>query len=409
MFGLVLEGGGAKGSYHVGAYKALLEEGIPVSAVVGTSIGALNGAMIVQGDFEVCQKLWEDISYSKVMGESDEEIERLARTRLGREELILLAQKLKSVITDKGFDISPFKRMLDLYVDEDRIRASSMDFGLVAFNLSDLKPIQLFKDQIPQGEMKNHLLASSYLPIFRMERLNGKLYMDGGVYDNLPFRMLLDKGYKDLVIVRTHINAKTRELLPEGINAIVVEPSEDIGRSFTYDKSIVKHNIKLGYYDAMRQLKGLKGKSFYFWPRGEKYYFDFFSRMSEEKIDELSDLLGVQENPSLRILFEELLPRIGKALDLRQENSYEDLAILLLERLMLLSGRNRFEIYDFEDAASMVSLYSKGSRLRDSGRLLKLKERLEFLSPFNREELLIEISRIVFNKADVWRGDSGYK
>ncbi|HMM69555.1 MAG TPA: patatin-like phospholipase family protein, partial [Gudongella oleilytica] len=53
MYGLVLEGGGAKGSYHVGVYKALLEEGIPIGGVAGTSIGALNGAMIVQGDFEI--------------------------------------------------------------------------------------------------------------------------------------------------------------------------------------------------------------------------------------------------------------------------------------------------------------------------------------------------------------------
>ncbi len=43
MIGLVLEGGGAKGSYHVGAYKAILDEGIEIQGVTGTSAGALNG------------------------------------------------------------------------------------------------------------------------------------------------------------------------------------------------------------------------------------------------------------------------------------------------------------------------------------------------------------------------------
>ena len=50
MIGLVLEGGGAKGSYQIGVCKALAELGLEVGGVAGTSIGALNGAMIVQGE-----------------------------------------------------------------------------------------------------------------------------------------------------------------------------------------------------------------------------------------------------------------------------------------------------------------------------------------------------------------------
>ena len=48
MIGLVLEGGGARGSYHIGAYRAIMEEGIEINGITGTSIGALNGAMIVR-------------------------------------------------------------------------------------------------------------------------------------------------------------------------------------------------------------------------------------------------------------------------------------------------------------------------------------------------------------------------
>ena len=44
MIGLVLEGGGAKGAYHIGAYRALSELGIQIDGVVGTSIGAINAA-----------------------------------------------------------------------------------------------------------------------------------------------------------------------------------------------------------------------------------------------------------------------------------------------------------------------------------------------------------------------------
>ncbi len=52
MYGLVLEGGGAKGAYHIGAYRALMEEGIEIQGIAGTSVGALNGAILAQGDYE---------------------------------------------------------------------------------------------------------------------------------------------------------------------------------------------------------------------------------------------------------------------------------------------------------------------------------------------------------------------
>ena len=50
--GLVLEGGGTKGAYQIGAYKAFKDVGIQVTGIAGTSLGALNGALIVQGDFD---------------------------------------------------------------------------------------------------------------------------------------------------------------------------------------------------------------------------------------------------------------------------------------------------------------------------------------------------------------------
>ena len=52
MIGLALEGGGARGAFHMGVVKAFLEEGYEIGGITGTSIGALNGAIIVQGSFE---------------------------------------------------------------------------------------------------------------------------------------------------------------------------------------------------------------------------------------------------------------------------------------------------------------------------------------------------------------------
>ena len=66
-YGLVLEGGGAKGAYQIGAWKALREAGVKLKGIAGTSVGALNGALICMGDYENARKVWENITYSRIM------------------------------------------------------------------------------------------------------------------------------------------------------------------------------------------------------------------------------------------------------------------------------------------------------------------------------------------------------
>lgn len=56
-YGLVLEGGGAKGAYQIGAWKALREAGVKIRGVAGTSVGALNGALICMGDMDRAEGL----------------------------------------------------------------------------------------------------------------------------------------------------------------------------------------------------------------------------------------------------------------------------------------------------------------------------------------------------------------
>ena len=71
-YALALEGGGAKGAYQIGAWKALREAGVKIDAVAGTSVGALNGSLIVMGDLEKAENIWENIRYSQVMDVDDD-------------------------------------------------------------------------------------------------------------------------------------------------------------------------------------------------------------------------------------------------------------------------------------------------------------------------------------------------
>ncbi len=73
MYGLVLQGGGTKGSYHIGVWKALRQLGIEIGAVTGTSIGALNGAFIAQNMFDEALGVWENIKVNDVI-DTDEDV-----------------------------------------------------------------------------------------------------------------------------------------------------------------------------------------------------------------------------------------------------------------------------------------------------------------------------------------------
>ena len=62
MRAIVLSGGGAKGSYQVGVWKALKRLHLSYSIVTGTSVGALNGALMVQKDYRIAKKLWKTLN-----------------------------------------------------------------------------------------------------------------------------------------------------------------------------------------------------------------------------------------------------------------------------------------------------------------------------------------------------------
>jgi NTE family protein len=66
-YALALAGGGTRGAYQVGAWRAIRELGLTVQAVAGTSIGAINGALIVQGDYDLFERLYEEIRPEQII------------------------------------------------------------------------------------------------------------------------------------------------------------------------------------------------------------------------------------------------------------------------------------------------------------------------------------------------------
>lgn len=339
-YALALEGGGAKGAYQIGAWRALKEAGITVNAVSGTSVGALNGALIAMGDLKKAEEIWKNIRYSQVMNVDDEVMRSLMEGDLRKLNLHDAAEVFADALKNRGFDVTPLFTWMQEQVDEALIRASETELYIVTFSLSDKRVLELRASDLPEGKICEMLLASAYLPVFRNERLSGKRYTDGGIADALPLHALIDNGYQDIIAVRLYGYGLQRPVrIPSGTRVHMILPSIDLGNLLDFRPEQSQRYLTAGYFDTQRLLYGLKGKH---------WYID--AVLSEDVA--LGVILhhlqafyrAAGKTPSLRCIHEQLLPALARRLDARK-GDYRDLLIALLESAAGEAALDRWQIY----------------------------------------------------------------
>ena len=166
-YAIALEGGGARGAYQVGAWRALEEAGIRYNAVSGTSVGALNGALMAMRDLPQAESLWKDIRFSQVMNVDDETMERIMnRDFENLDQLRTAFRTIREIIHAGGLDTEPLRNLVAEHVDEEKVRNSGVEFFLSTFSLTDRKELDVDAKELAPGELQNMLLASAYFPAF---------------------------------------------------------------------------------------------------------------------------------------------------------------------------------------------------------------------------------------------------
>lgn len=268
-YGLVLGGGGAKGSYEIGVWKALRELEIPIIAVAGTSVGALNGAIIVQDDYNKAFDLWTNISVETVI-KLNEKISKLDR----KDRVDEIAKIIRAAIHSGGLDITPLKQLLEANIDEEKIRKSKVEFGFVTFSMTDFKPVIIFKENVPKGKMVDYLLASAALPVFQPLEIDGVRFLDGAFYDNLPISLMIEKSVYDVISVDVSGVGLVKKVRDKNLNIKQIKNSESLGHTLEFSVELVKRNIEVGYYDTMKAFNRYKGKNYYFADMRSNIKFD---------------------------------------------------------------------------------------------------------------------------------------
>ena len=345
-YGLVFDGGGARGAYQIGAWKALREAGVKVCAVAGTSVGALNGAMVCMGDLELAENIWKEIRFSQVMDVDDEWMQRLFDGEINFAEFI---SEMKKTLKEGGVDITPLKNLIHDIVDEKKIRESGMEFCLLTFSLTDLKELDLSIRDIPEGQLEDFLLASAYLLGFKNEKLHGKKYIDGGVINNVPLGSLIDRGYHNIIEVRIYGPGREPKIkLPEDAIIHEVAPRVRLGSIIEFEKQRSRQNLKIGYYDTLRMLYGLQGKIYYIeQSENECYYKEKLHHMTEAKKREIAFILKLPFGWGDQELYMGMLEASAKLLRIPKYAVYTVEELLELVKKAYMQEREKQEFPEF--------------------------------------------------------------
>lgn len=204
---LVFQGGGALGAYQAGVYQALHEAGVEPDWVVGTSIGAINAALIAGSPREErmarLDAFWDRVSTSKFMGLPVPDWLGLPARNMGtithglpaffRPRPLAFTNPFLPLGADAAayYSVEPLRELLTELIDFDQINSGPMRLSVGAAKVQSAEMV--YFDSREEAIGADHVLASGALPpAFPAVRIDGELYWDGGILSNTPVEIVFD-------------------------------------------------------------------------------------------------------------------------------------------------------------------------------------------------------------------------
>ena len=345
---LVLAGGGTRGAYQVGAVRALRElRQDDWSIVCGTSVGALNGALVVQGDDDVMEDLWHNLKQEDIIQgaiSTDLSLETIVNERSH------IASFFKNYVKEKGADITPLIEGANRMFNPEKFFASPVDFGCVTVTLAGQKPCFVTKEMMKENGADWLLASASAFPAFPVYRIHDNDYIDGGYYDNLPVDLALRMGAEEVIAVDPNPIPNHPSLIHRPMVKYIF-PQADIGTFLEFSREILDKREVMGYHDTMKCFGRYDGVKYTF----ARHYAlpDWFDAwylellMLETKIKNATNISG-------RIHSEAY---VTEKLKSRQHRSFLDSRQMyfgMTDALMDLAGADLCHVYTAKEAEDLV-------------------------------------------------------
>jgi NTE family protein len=260
--GLCLTGGGARGAYQVGALKVLEEQGIleQVEVISGTSIGSVNAALIATKTVDELKSLWVDypaMDFDKTVS--------IFKT---------LREKKMGVVNDGIYEIKALEGLLRKNLDVKALKKKEVYVTLSPAGMENEGAMGLLKASFkhylkrdpqviysPLHEQDEELiytqiLASCSIPfVFPSVNLDGHQMFDGGLYDNVPVKPLVDAGCDTIIVIHLHRIFFINKSKYPGIKFIEVRHWRSLGGVLNFDSEQAQKRYDLGYLDMMKVLE----------------------------------------------------------------------------------------------------------------------------------------------------------
>ena len=414
MKALVLGGGGAKGSYEVGVFKALRKLHMKFDIVTGVSIGSINGAFYVANEYKKCLKMWQKITTSDLFDVA-------IGSKMSKEDIKLLVKQMSS----GGISFSNAYNFLKKNINEEKVRKSKIDYGLVTVSLTNKKPRFLTKEQIPYGKLVDYICASSICyPFVQAQDINDESFIDGGFYDGIPINLAIDMGATEILAVDLSVLAINKKPKDKNIKVDVIKMKDKTPLTLTFTKEYANKNIKYGYNDTMKHFNKLDGK-FYTFRKNDldksynelnKYFVEILKStiLNEPKNKIVNELFSIAKinklfvkikyNHDFKEEVEEALEHLGVLFDIPNENIY---SIKKYNKLLIRKVKelNYIKINkNLKDKFLIGYMYNKYMKNENKEEIIKEMYNLSLIFP--REYLctvyLIAISKkhSLFLKAD---------
>lgn len=287
---IVFAGGGSKGAYQLGAWKALNVLGERFQIATGTSIGSINAAFYVQDDYAEAEKMWSEVTAGDVMTNGinlDVSFEGIFSQKDN------LVPFLKNYINTKSVDNTPFINMIQKYFRAEKFFSSDIDFALMTANFeghipTDIIPVEITKDDMrsDSDDAWKWIAAScACFPVFPAMKIDGRDYIDGGYYDNIPVAAAIKLGAEKIVVVDLKTdNHHEGYIHHPGVTYI--KPTKDLGAFLNFNREVLDRSIRLGYNDTMKVYGRYLGKLFTF--LCEDDFREIVSKIASEFINLLS-------------------------------------------------------------------------------------------------------------------------
>jgi NTE family protein len=264
--GLVLSGGGAKGAYQLGVWEALRKAGLEkeITAVSGTSVGALNGCMFAMGDIENCHGVWDSILRQDILDFEKEERDRVLQGILSNFPSLRLHKAFENGIlptisaklASGFFPREKMRQIIQDHITDPVLPDSKVKAYATCFSCTDMRSKTFLLNGCSRQLAEDILLASSALPlVFPAQAIGEDLCLDGGVLDNVPVMPLYNAGYRTFLVVHGSQKTVVDKTRFEGARFLEIIPQQPLGNFFhgtlNFDQLAIQGHIEMGKRDAM--------------------------------------------------------------------------------------------------------------------------------------------------------------